>query len=310
MSAWSPIEEKARKAGEHGSMNWRALLAAGIFLGLLVAAVLMVRREEPLEVETASSSPAQEPPPLSAPQPPLTRADLIDAAGRAADAHARGVPPPPDVHALAGRRFTMRIPFGCAGPGSTESQASLSWTYDSEQETLRATVTPEVWTETNLVQSVASGVPFEAAEGFWISKPWIRTGECPRSPSRPIEADAEESPMPGPPVGEAVATEAPDPAPPETLAIVELFEPGSRRAARRNGRPYEVTAKIAPGDLDLGGGLRLVIEGRLAPLAGGGSIACRSEDADRPPLCLILTEIERVAVTDASGERVLGQWTD
>ncbi|MDT9599102.1 hypothetical protein [Sphingosinicella rhizophila] len=285
-------------------------------MALLIAAIWIVERAEtPRDVPVRPQSPAERPV-VAVPPPPLNRAGLIDAAARAADAHARGVPSPPDIGGLVGRRFTLKLPFGCSGPASEDQEMPFRWRYDVEQETLRASVTPEVWTKATFLKSIVAAKPFEAAEGFWIARPWIRIGDCPAQPQVPPEQPPTEAPETAAPPRESggereMPAETLAPVRRETLGIVELFEPGSRRAARRNGSPYELVTKIAPNQIDLSRGLRLVIEGRLAPLAGPQPIACQArEGEDRPPLCLIGVNVDRVAITGASGQRVLAEWAD
>lgn len=307
-------------------MNWRALVAGGVFIALLIAAVLIARPEKaPIEELPV---PARLPPPpvAAAPVLPLGRAELIDAAARAADAHARGAAVSPEDSKLVGRRFTLQLPFGCTGSAEADSEAPLRWSYDPAEGTLRVSVTPNVWTDAAPVRAAAQGVEYEASEGFWIERPWLRTADCPLVPQaqpQPTEqvdpanesavaAANENSPTP------AVASDnaatageetANAPAPPrKTLALVELFEPGSRRAARRNGRPYTVVTNIVPGEIDLSKGLRLVVTGRLAPLRQGTAIVCTGTLIDERPLCMIGAEVDRVAITDASGSRILGEW--
>ena len=303
---------------ERGTANWRAWLAAGIFTALMVAALLLVRSPEPQQPEPSLPAPREKSPaPAPTALPPLTRADLIDAAALAADAHARGTAPPAQHAALAGRRFVLRLPLACPRGAGQPAQAgagasSSDWSYDSEEQILRVAVAPEVWTEAEFLRTIAEGVEFEAAEGFWISRPWIRSGECPASAERDDGAAVDATPAPTPAQDlRGTEQDAAIPAPPrETLALIELFESGSRRAARRNGRPYEFVGKIESGEIDLRQGLRLVIEGRLAPLAYGQPIACRRGDPELRPLCGIGAQIQRVAITDASGERLLAEWTD
>ena len=301
-------------------MNWRALVAGGVFVALLIAAVLIAR---PKDVEIVDTPPVvREPPPQTdAPILPLTRADLIDAAGRAADAHARGVAITPQDSALVGRRFTLRLPFGCTGSSAADSDAPLRWTYDPAEQTLRVWVTPSVWTDAAPVRAAAEGIDFEAAEGFWIERPWLRSGDCPILPQEDVAPNpVAEQPAPD---GNAVSAaddtvaepatpvdtaEIPPVVPRRTLALVELFEPGSRRAARRNGRPYTIVTNLAPGAIDLSKGLRVVVTGRLAQMRQGAPIVCTGTLIDERPLCMIGAEIDRVAITDASGQRILGEW--
>jgi hypothetical protein len=259
-------------------------------------------------------------PTINAPDPPLTRADLIDAAARAADTHARGVPKVAEEDELSGRRFTLRLPFGCAGPTAADNQARMRWTYDPEEQTLRVSVAPNVWTDAEPVREAARGLDYEAAEGFWIERPWLRTGDCPVLPQPSLVASATSETVEGNQVVAVTSAEAEQavegvPAPASqlaeaqrTLALVEYFKPGSRRAARRNGKPYTVVAKLAPSEIDLTRGLRVVVTGRLVPFGSRAAIACSGIDVDTRPLCLISAEIDRVAITDASGQRTLGEW--
>ncbi len=290
-------------------MKWRTWFAAGVFVVILLAAILILRRGEPPQTGRVDPPNAQEPAAVSAPPPPLSRADLIDAAARAADAYSRGVATPLDDVDLVGRRFTVRLPFGCGGPKGDESKAPMRWNYDVEQETLRASVRPEVWTQAGFIRSLAEGVEFEAAEGFWIVRPWLRAGDCPRQPS--MRPDQPTSQNPAPKNRRESESSHPVASPVHArLALAELFAPGSPRAGRRNGRAYDVVTKLAPGDIDLQRGLRLLIEGRLAALPAGQPIACRAVSTEEPPSCLISVRFDRIAITDASGERVLAEWAD
>lgn len=299
-------------------MNWRALLAGAVFIALLIAAVLIARPEKVTTDEVPPPAPRPVQPEQTAPLKLLTRGDLIDAAARAADAHARGVAIASEDSALVGRRFTLRLPFGCTGPSKADSEAPLRWSYDPAEEALRVSVTPNVWTDAAPVRAAADGIDYEAAEGFWIERPWLRSGDCPVLPQRTRGTEPAAEAAEGNQTAPAVATkeaeslaDTTDTAPVlprETLALVELFEPGSRRAARRNGRPYTVVTKLAPGEIDLTKGLRVVVTGRVAQLRQGAPVACSGTLIDERPLCLIGAEIERVAITDASGQRVLGEW--
>ena len=299
---------------ERSSPSWPAWVAAGIFVAIIVVAILIVRRGEPPPDEASPSVP-EKTAAVPAPAPALTRADLIEAAARAADAFALGRPPPAENSELVGRRFTLRLPFGCSGPTSDDGEASASWSYDPEEETLRARVRSEVWTDADFMRAIAGGAEFEAAEGFWISRPWIRVGDCPRRSTESAERETadpgEASPPPEEPERSRDDAGNPETAPArETLGLVELFEPGSRRAARRNGRPYEMVRKAAPGEIDLDRGLRLVVEGRLAALVHDQPIACRAARPEERPLCLVGARLDRVAITDASGRQVLAEWVD
>lgn len=92
----------------------------------------------PLDVETR---------PLPLPAPPMSLSALAAAAGQS-------------PASLVGRRFLVRVPFGCeeAAPGP------LTATFDAAERTLRLRAQPHVWTAQAL--SLAQGQA-DAVEGFW-----------------------------------------------------------------------------------------------------------------------------------------------
>jgi hypothetical protein len=289
--------------------GWRAWAAAGIFVGLVVAGVLLTRpAPEPAPKPVATPAPTPILPTIPQPLPPLSRADLIDAASRAASSFASGEQRP--ASDLPGRRFALNIPFGCGGPTEDLKKASTGWSYDADKETLRVKVTPEVWTEAPILKRIAAGVAFEAAEGFWIRRPWQRSDLCPAEVATPQpipSPSGSPTPAPGPmPVPEAIPSTIPPVR--QTLGVVELFEPGTKREERRNGRAYQAVQKLAPGEMALDRGLRLVAEGRLVALDKDKAIGCWSPSPDRRPVCLIRVRFDRIAITGPTGEHILAEW--
>ena len=286
--------------------GWRAWAAAGIFVGLVVAGVLITRpapKPAPAPTPTATAEPIL--PAVPTPLPPLSRADLIAAAERAASSVAAGETRP--ASDLPGRRFALSIPFGCDGPAAALKQAATGWSYDADKGTLRVKATPQVWTDAPLLKVIAAGVDYEAAEGFWVERPWQLSETCPaRSPApgpspSPIPASASSpTPLPSP-----SATPLPVR---QTLGLVELFEPGTKREERRNGRAYEAVQKLAPGEIALDRGLRLVVEGRLVAFDKDKAIGCWSASPDERPVCLIRVRFDRIAITGPTGEPVVAEW--
>lgn len=285
------------KMNDRKASGWRTWTAAGIFVGLVVAGVLISRTEpkpEPTPTPAATPSPAPIVPAI-VPRPllPLTRSDLIDAADRAASHFAGGEQAP--ASDLPGRRFTLSLPFGCAGPAANLKEVPTGWSYDAEDGTLRVKVTPQVWTDAPILKTAAAGVGFEAAEGFWIDRPWKRSDTCP--------------PQPGATPAQPETPQAAAPVPSrQTLGLVELFEPGAKREERRNGRAYEAVKKVEQGELALDKGLRLVVEGRLVALANGQAIGCWSPSPDQRPVCMIRVRFDRIAITGPTGEQILAEW--
>ena len=274
---------------EHNAPAWRAWAAGAAFVGLLAGGLLVLRNEDE---PPPPARPATPEPPVAtrpvAPQPPqpLTRGELIRAVSRAADEYAAGTAPTVDL--LAGRRLALTIPFGCGGPVEDLTEVRSGWSYDAETGTLRAKVEGEDWTAAPFIAATARGLTVEAAEGFWIDRPWTSAETCPPGAAVPAEL----SPIR------------------QTLALVELFEPGTKRADRRSGRAYQAVETVKPGEIALDQGLRLRIEGRLVGLGDGPPIGCWSESPALRPVCVVRVRFDRIAITDAAGTRALAEWTD
>ena len=220
----------------------------------------------------------------------LSREDLLAAARAGAAAYAAGEDLPVELRALAGRRFQLRVPFGCRGPQAAVADRSASWEVGPDGETLRIRVRPENWTASSFAQALA-GADVEAVEGFWIPRPWQMSEACPARSEDPLLAEAA-------------------PPSPQTVGLVTVYGPESSRLGRRADRPYELTLALddfgRPGDQ----GLQLILEGRIASLGAAGPMACRGASPDQRPVCLIGTTIERVAVRNPATERILGEWRD
>lgn len=264
-----------------------ALIAAGVFLLLLIAGIF-VQTQHPAPKLPTSAAPAGEAeiaPEAAVTLPPIGRTGLIDAAADAADAYAMGRPPPDTNDILVGRRIDLRLPFGCFGPAPESAAALLSWQYDAKTEALRVTAQPEIWTEQPWIKALAPAA--EAVEGFWIARPWLRSGNCPVS--RPFTA---------PPF---LAL------PRETLGVAELFQPGSSRVGHQIDRPYRAIVKMAPEDFPKKNGFFLVLKGRVATFPTGQPIACWSDSPVLQPICLVAADIDSVALETPDGTR-LGEW--
>lgn len=278
------MEEPRRRPGLY------RLLAAAVFVALLAGGLLLGRQErraaEPAATPAGKQAPA--PPRAIGAQPPLGRRDLVDAAAVAAEAYASGQPP--SLSRLAGRRFMLRLPFGCFGPALEGSSDTSQWRVDPEAGTLRIEVVPKTWTDLPWL-GAGEGRPIEAVEGFWIERPWLRGEDCPAAP-------AARAPMP-------VVTE-----PRETIGLAEFHAAGDSRVGRREGRPYQSVLKLAPEQPTPTRGLRLLLEGRVAALPDGTVARCTSPSIDQRPQCLLSVAFERVAFEDPATGQVLQDWTD
>jgi len=276
--------------------RWPRIAAAAGLTALLSSC------SPPAEQAAPAPPPAPTPPtarPIPLPPPPLGRAELLQAITVAAGDFAAAATYPDAAAALAGRRFELRLPFGCAGPGL--EAASVRYTYDAQRETLKLTAAPQVWTETSWVRDLVGGERTEAIEGFWISRPWMLAETCPPIPAPPA-TDSEDA------EGAPPSEQAAPPPSPETVGLAQVFETGGSRLLRRGGRPYEVTRKAPASDALRSGAYRLVVGGRVLAGGDGQPIRCRSEHPDRRPTCLVRVEFERIAFENARGD-VLAEWT-
>ena len=245
---------------------------------------------------SANTAPAPTPPSAQAPLQPipssaaLDRDGLLTAARAAASAYAQGEAPGETSAALGGRRFQLRLAFGCEGPATAETGGSAFWALGPDGDTLRVSVRPEVWTDSPFAQLIG-GEGVEAVEGFWIPRPWQASETCPARRTDPLLAEA-------------------PPASPQTVGLATVFGPASSRVGRRGGRPYELTLPLTQANRPGLEGLQIVLEGRVAPFADGRSIACRSAGPAQRPVCLIGSQLDRVAVRNPATEAVLGEWRD
>lgn len=241
------------------------------------------------EAERPSAAPA--PVPAAAPAPPATpsvlgRAELLQAVEDAAAAYAANTGEAQSAKALAGRRFAVRIPFGCAGPGPDE--AAVGYVYDDKSQTLRLRARPQAWAAEAWVRSLVGSDDAEAVEGFWIPRPWLRQEACP--------------------AWSALSGEAPALGPADqTVGLVQVFREDSSRLGRVGARGYQATVKAAPEAARPIQGFRLALEGRIWSGEGRGPVRCRSSSPDRRPVCLVMVEFDRVAFEDAEGA-VLSEW--
>ena len=219
---------------------------------------------------------------------PLDRGDLLAAVDAAANAYAAGRAGTPTNAALVGRRFEVRIPFGCYGAVPEDSAATLRWNYDAEKEALRISATPEVWADIAWAHALA-GDRIEAVEGFWIPRPWSTDEACPTPEAR----------MRVPPIL---------PAPQQTVGLAQFFETGSSRVPRRDGKPYQTVEKVSLESLRATDGFRLVLGGRISALPSGQPIGCHSPGAELRPVCLVAVEFDRVAFENPQSGALLAEW--
>ncbi len=236
--------------------------------------------------------------PASKPKPPpvldavLGRADLMALAAAAADASAGGRDPAAEIDGAAGRRFEIRLPFGCDGPAREGTSAAAQWRYEPDDQTLRIRVVPISW-EPQDWWGGDSALGVEAIEGFWITRPWTSSEACPEAGDRPSAPGTEPVTLPG-----------------QTLAVGQVFFVEGARGGRRNGEPYTTAVRVAEEELDVSLGFRLRISGRIAPTRGIGPVRCRQPAGpEQRPICLVSVEIDEVAIENPAKEEILATWS-
>lgn len=261
----------------------RNIIAASVIGAALAGGGYLVGRNSvgtpvPVAVPTAPPpvTPEVSDPPLDI---TLQRGSLIRLAAAAADAASGG----PEVEEmLEGKRFVIRIPFGC-GTFDSEEERAFNARYDSEDRTLRISVQPKDWTEIPWVAAELERREADRAEGFWVPRPWTRSETCPADLGDPAN-------------------------PASSLGIAQVFDSESSRVGQRRGRPFEATVQLDD-EVDLGKGLRLVLEGRVARWSmGRETVLCRASMAYERPLCLVGAKLDTIAVENASNGKRLADW--
>ncbi len=281
----------------------RRSVIAGLSLALLTALAAGCRggtepaANEPATAQTPKPS-AQQPLPVAT-IAPVARAELLAAAAAAADEVAAGNALPKANLELIDRTFELRLPFGCGGA----MQADWGeWSIDPKTRILRISVRPQVWGNDPTIKALADGATYDAAEGFWIARPWTRSENCPQSPlPRPAHV---------PPIGSQSPAAAPDASPIHTFAIVQYFSPDAPRTLRRGSRPYAYTGKVPEGEAVGAKGFRLKLTGRIRGYNDGQPIHCVVISPSRPPVCATAVEFTQVVLEDAATDKRLAEWNN
>jgi hypothetical protein len=229
---------------------------------------------KPIPNESAATAEVVEAePPQVAPKAPLDRQGLIHAALSAATAAALGQDDTEAQAELKGRRFELRMRFGC--PGS-DPKAASGWTYDEAKGVLRARVQADLDADWLQESKLPTG-KYEGAVGFTIPHPWMLKAGCPDP----------EFAMPGP-----------------AISVVQLFTEEDSRVQRPEPS-HEVVSPLKPEEVPAQG-LALVISGRLETFTDGRAVHCTATSG--APACIISTLIDRVAIEDPARASVLGEW--
>lgn len=273
-----PSRASSRRALAAGAVAALAVAGAGYLVGRQSAPT----PEPPLRPVAAPVAAPTSRPALPRPVPPLGRADLLAAARAAADALAAGRPVPGEIGELIGRRFELRLSFGCGGPAADDTASG--WQYNPDQQTLRvraapARLDPGAWLN-------APAGEAELVEAFWIDRPWTSSEACP--PVEPVQ---------------------PTTSPERTLAIAQFHGRDQPRSVRRQDESFEAVERVVPGQLNLAAGLRLRLSGRVVAAPGSaGPALCRSPGPAARPVCLLAVSLDSVAIENPADGAELATW--
>lgn len=270
----------------------RMALAGAVIAALVVGGGGFMLGRSTLERDPETiAAPAAQPTPLAEPEPieasVLGRARLLELATAAADVAAGGRAHP-ELAKAEGRRFELRLPFGCDGPADAGSASDLRWRYDQASGSLRIHIAPALWPAGDWWPS-DDPTHIESIQGFWVDRPWTSSEAC------PAKADAAAGSGIKPPL--------------RTLALGQIFGAEASRAGRRDGQPYEAIVRIPQEELDTSKGFRMRISGRIAPIKDTGPVHCRqSPDPSNPPVCLLSVVMDEIAVENAADGETLATW--
>jgi hypothetical protein len=256
-------------------------------------------------------------PTIPVPAPAMDRAALLAAVTQAASAAAGGIDDGQVQRQLDGQQFEVRIRFGCSGPNEIADEKAMSWRFDDVKRTLRLRAAPDISIDQPIPAAIA-GDAFEAAEGFWVPRPWLLQPGCPVVPppvpvkdsksaatAKPTPAPA---PAPKPPARTDLANLEPPAIAQHRVGIAQFFSDTDSRTLRRDGRPYEATKALEEGQAPSAQGYDLVLSGRLKRLPTGRVIACKVEQPDRPPQCIVSVDFDRVWIERPDSGESLAEW--
>lgn len=269
------------------------MIAVRKCLPLLAIPVLIVgcRGEEPAAKQPDVADTKL--PVLPAVEPPLDRRGLLLAVADVASLHAAGRDETALQQSLKGRRFEVRLRFGCAA----SAPEGRGWTFDPEERVLRVQAVPDISMNDELVHRL-SGEEIEGVEGFWLQRPWLLDAACPSAST--VVPDA--SPPSSEEEKNLSASELP------RIGMAQFYTIEDSRAHRRDDRPFSATVRLQAGENPSTDGYDLVLSGRLTPMPDGPVIACDNTSMDQAPSCIVSAEFETISLAPAAGE-VIAQWS-
>ena len=259
------------------------------------------RAEQPEQVPNDNrmldETPAE---PLPVVEAPYNRARLLLTVVRAASAHAAGLDDSDIQRVLDGKQFEVKLRFGCDGHGPLGNHG---WSVDPDDKILRLRAVPTLSLQDEVVRSVATE-SVEAAEGFWLTRPWLLQAACPIggpvTPPRVQPGETQNSNAEEPP---------PEPASIQRVGLAQFFGAEDSRTRQRLGQAFEAVIQLEEGQTVGSQGFDLVVSGRLRAGTDGRVILCSGDDPDQPPDCIVSATIDRVRIENPEDKAVLAEWS-
>ncbi|HEU0311105.1 MAG TPA: hypothetical protein VFR36_07810 [Sphingomicrobium sp.] len=230
---------------------------------------------------------------------------MLLAVARAASSHALGADDDEAQRTLDGKQFEIRLRFGCDGQGPvTEGHG---WSVDPDGRTLRLRVVPNLSLDDEPVASV-SAEAIEAAEGFWLSRPWLLYAACPATPEALESAATEAKPETSKDDAQAKPPTGTSRLAAQRIGIAQFFTSEDPRTLRRMNRPFEAVKPLKEGEVVGRQGFNLVLSGRLRSRGDGRVILCVGSGRDRAPDCVVSARIDRVWIERPEDRAVMAEW--
>jgi hypothetical protein len=256
-------------------------------IAAFVAGCQPTAQEEPVQNDAANEALAL--PPLPVAESPMDRSAVLTAVAKAASASALGRDDGAEQRPLDGKRFEVRIRFGCATTTqpTKEPVGPFNVRFNSEDRTLRLRAAPDLTLGEPQIATLA-GEQVEAVEGFWMRRPWLLADGCPAGTA---DQQSGESPVSDQRVG-----------------LAQFFTATDSRTMRRDNRAYEATKVLAADEAPSRQGYNLVLSGRLRQLPQRRVILCRPRGPGAPPECVVSAQFDRVWIEDPSSKAILAEW--
>jgi hypothetical protein len=221
---------------------------------------------------------------LPLPAPAMDRGAFLAAVTQAASAHTAGTDDAGSQSELDGRRFAIRLRFGCGGPATSGSSEPLRWSVSKDKASFEVRATPDLSLDSEPFEG-SLGETIEAVEGFWLARPWLLSDAC------PAQRAGVQASMATPLVG-----------------IAQYFTSEDSRVGQRSGRSYISVEKITSEGKLPKSGLVLLLEGRLRTWPGGKVIRCWGAGSADPPQCVAAARLDRASFELPDDGTVLAEW--